>query len=90
MNDPIKMLFIDNPEIEEAIKEFCAQNPEYLKLKQEFYETAQQIAGIVGYELYNRFEQRFGLYIACSNDVYYLFGLGLRQEIISALQPEVT
>ena len=89
MNDPIKMLFIDNPEIDEAIKDFCAQSPDYLKIKEEFYETAQQIAGIVGWELYNRFEQRFALYIAGSNDIYYLFGLGLRQEVISALQPEM-
>ena len=90
MSDPIKMLFIDNPEIEEVIKEFCAQSPEYLKLKQEFYETAQQISGIVGYELYNRFEGRFNTYMACYTDLYYLFGLGLRQEVISALQPKVS
>lgn len=89
MNDNLKMLFIDNPGIEEAIKEFCSQNPEYLKLKQEFYETAQQIAGMIGWELYDRFEKRFSLYIASSNDIYYLFGLGLRQEVLSALQPEM-
>ena len=90
MNDKLKMLFIDNPGIEEAIKEFCFQNPEYLKLKQEFYETAQQIAGMIGWELYDRFERRFSLYIASSNDIYYLFGLGLRQEVLSALQPEMS
>ena len=90
MNDKLKMLFIDNPEIEEAIKEFCEQSPDYLKIKQEFYETAQQVAGVIGWELYNRFEQRFGLYIASSNDIYYLFGLGLRQEVLSALQPKVS
>ena len=85
MNDKLKMLFIDNPEIDEAIKEFCEQNPGYLKIKEEFYETAHEIAEIVGFDLYDRFEQRFGIYVARSSDIYYLFGLGLRQEVLAAL-----
>lgn len=85
MIDLIEMLFMKNPGIEEAVKEFSAQNPEYLRRKNEFYEIAQEIAAIVGYDLYNRFEQGFASYIACSNDIYYLFGLGLRQEVLSAL-----
>ena len=47
MNDAIKMLFVDNPEIDEAVKEFYEKSPEYLKVKQEFYETAEEIAKIV-------------------------------------------
>ena len=90
MSDYINMLFIDNPGIEEAIQEFYSQDPEYLKIKEEFYETAQEIAKIVGYDLYDRFERRFGIYVSRSNDIYYLFGLGLRQEIISALQPKMS
>lgn len=85
MSDNLKMLFIDNPEIDEAIKEFCEQSPEYLKIKEEFYETAHEIAKIVGFDLYDRFEQRFGIYVARSSDIYYLFGLGLRQEVLAAL-----
>ena len=90
MNDTLKMLFLDNPDIDEAIMKFCAQNPEYLKIKQAFYETAQEIAEIAGFDLYDRFERRFHLYLAQSNDIYYLYGLGLRQEVILALQPEVS
>ena len=90
MNEKLKALFIDNLDITEQIEEFCAQSPEYLKVKQEFYETAQQIAEIAGYHLYDQFERRFALYTACANDLYYLFGLGLRQEIISALQSKVS
>ena len=85
MNDSIKMLFKDNPEMEIAIKEFCANNPEYLQIKQEFYETADEVAAMVGYDVYNRFEQRFGIYVARANDLHYFFGLGLRQEVLSAL-----
>ena len=89
MTDKLKMLFVDNPEIDEAIQDFCAQYPQYLKIKQEFYETAEEIAAIAGYDLYNRFEQCFGIYLARATDLYYLFGLGLRQEVLSALQSEM-
>ena len=89
MNDKIKMLFLDNPEMTEQIEAFCQRDPLFSKVKLEFYETAHEIAQIVGYELYDRFEQRFGLYTARSSDLYYLFGLGLRQEVVSALQPNL-
>ena len=84
MNDAIKMLFVDNPEIDEAVKEFYSQDPEYLKIKQEFYETAHAMKRIVGYDLYDQFEQRFAIYVARSCELYYLFGLGLRQEVLAA------
>ena len=85
MNDKIKMLFLDNPEMTEQIEAFCQRDPLFSKVKLELYDTAQ----IVGYELYDRFEQRFGLYTARPSDLYYLFGLGLRQEVVSALQPKM-
>lgn len=85
MNESIKMLFVDNPELDEKIEAFCEQNPEYLRKRQEFYETAEEIAQIAGFDLYDRFERRFGAYMACSNDIYYLFGLALRQEVLTAL-----
>ncbi len=90
MNDKLKMIFLDNPDITEQIEEFCAQDPAFLKTEQEFYGTAHKIAEVAGFELYSRFERCFRNYLACSNDLYYLFGLGLRQEIISALQPKVS
>ena len=90
MNDKLKMLFLDNPDITEQIEDFCAQDPAFLKAKLEFYETVHEIARAVGRELYDRFERRLGAYTSCYTDLYYLFGLGLRQEIISALQPKVS
>ena len=90
MNDKLKMLFVDNPELDEEIEAFCTQDPAFLKTEQEFYEVAHKIAAVVGFELYNRFERCFRNYLACYADLYYLFGLGLRQEIISALQPKVS
>jgi len=90
MNDKMRALFVDNPELQKHIREFCLQDPEYVKRRREFYEAAHEVAEIVGYDLYERFEERFSLYMARSYDIYYLFGLGLRQDIISALQPEIS
>ena len=90
MSDRLKMLFVDNMDITEEIGKFCEQDPAFLKTEQEFYETAHEIAAVVGFELYSRFERRFRNYLTCYTDLYYLFGLGLRQEVISALQPKVS
>ena len=90
MNKKLEALFIDNLDITKQIEAFCQQDPDFSKVKQEFYETADEVAAMVGYDVYNRFEQRFGIYVARANDLHYFFGLGLRQEVISALQPKMT
>ena len=46
MNDKIKMLFLDNPEMTEQIEAFCQRDPLFSKVKLEFYETAHEIAQI--------------------------------------------
>ena len=88
--EKLKILFLENPDLAEQIEAFCEQNPAFLKAKLEFYETAHEIARIAGYDLYDRFERRLGDYLDCYTGLYYLFGLGLRQEVLSALQPEVS
>jgi len=52
--------------------------------------SAEQIAEKLGQELYLDFEAAQSWYMAKLVNAYYLFGLGLRQEIISALQPKVS
>ena len=84
MNDHIVTIFYDNPEISRMIEEFCETDPEYVQARKEFYETAHEIERAVGYELYERFEQRFGYYLSRCADLHYLFGLGLRQEVLRA------
>lgn len=90
MNDQLNPLFIDNPDLVEQIEVFCEKDPECSERKREFYETARKIAEITDFQLYDSFEQSFIRYLACANDIYYRFGLGLRQEVLSALQPEVS
>ena len=88
MNNTLKILFQDNPELSSQIAQFCASDPEYMKVERRFYETAHEIAKIVGYELYDTFEARFGEFLSQPANTYYFFGLGLRQEVIRALNAD--
>ena len=85
MDKILKTLFLDNLELDEAIAAFLAQNPEFVQAEQEYNATAQEIAQTVDRELYDRFECRLGRYLARLSDAYYLFGLGLRQEVLRAI-----
>ena len=45
---------------------------------------------VSGWGGYGAFEEALDWHLAQYAHAYYLFGLGLRQEVIAALQPEVT
>lgn len=85
MKKALKALFCDNLELDSEIAAFLAQDPEFVQAEREFYETAHEIAQLVGFERYDRFERRLGRYTARLSDSYYLFGLGLRQEVLQAM-----
>lgn len=82
----LKTLFYDNPLIEEEIFAFLAQDPQFIQAQQDFYETAEKIAQAVGFSMYDAFEQRLGHYISRISDVCYLFGLGLRRDVLEAME----
>lgn len=82
----LKTLFLDSPNLDEKIVSFLAQDPEFAQAEQEFYETAHEIAQLVGFERYDRFERRLGRYTARLSVIHYLFGLGLRQEVLRAME----
>lgn len=85
MQNNLKTLFLDNLELDNEIAAFLAQDPEFVRAEREFYAAAQEIAQAAGYEPYDRFERRLGRYLSRLSDLYYLFGLGLRQEILQAM-----
>ncbi len=85
MNDRLKMLFVDNPYIAEQVYAFCQTLPELQKAEQEFNAVSEQIAEKLGKNLYFEFENAQSWYMAHLVNVYYLFGLGLRQEVLTAL-----
>ena len=80
----LSSLFL-NDTIDAEIEAFCASDPEFMKAEQDFEEIASQIAKLVGFDLYDAFERGFRKYINLASDLYYLFGLGLRQEILQNL-----
>ena len=74
-----------NDTIDAEIEAFCASDPEFAKAKQEFYKVSNQIAELVGRDLYNAFEKSLSAYWLRASDLYYLYGLGLRQEFLQAI-----
>ena len=78
-------LFLKNDALDAEIEAFCASDSEFLKIRQEFYQTADEIAALVGSDRYDAFERNFGAYLCRTADLHYLYGLGLRQEILQAM-----
>ena len=54
-----------------------------------FIRAAHEIAGLAGFELYDLFERRLGAYLNRLSDLYYLFELGLRQDILQGMDRQV-
>ena len=90
MDDQLKTLFVDNPYLAEQVCTFCKSIPEFREAEREFNAVSAQVAEKLGKELYFEFERSQSWYMARLVNAYYLFGLGLRQKVIAALQPEVT
>ena len=84
MNDILSTLFLDNPYIPEQVCKFCDQIPEFLEAERAYEEEAAKLRACLG-EDYDTFEETLNSYIAQYVNAYYLFGLGLRQELISVL-----
>ena len=86
MNTILNTLFLDNPYIPEQVTAFCDTLPIFREAEQE-YRTAERILSEqIGYDAFNRFDEVQSHYIAQLVHAYYLFGLGLRQEVLSALE----
>jgi len=86
MDHSIKKLFWENTYIHEQIYEFCNARQNYKQAKQNYEILAQQIDTQMGRDFYLRYEQALNEYIAQEVYAYYLFGLGLRQEVLESLE----
>ena len=84
MNTLLPML-LENDALDAELEAFCTNDPEYLIARQQFYEAANEIAQRVGFNMYDTFERSFGAYLSRTADLYYLFGLGFRQELLKAI-----
>ena len=87
MNQTIlQTLFLDNPEIPAEIARFCDSLPEYVQAEQDYNRAVQELAAMIGYENYSRFEEAVTWHLALENRAYYLFGLGLRKQLLAGLE----
>ena len=78
-------LFVNNPELNEALERFCRSDPDYLRAQTEYEKMAQKLEQILGYQAYCAYEECLNAYAAKENRACYLFGLGLREEVLRGL-----
>jgi len=84
MNDILSTLFLDNPYIPEHVYAFCNQLPEFRAAEQEYETAAAALRARLGTD-FDNFEETLNWHLAQYAKAYYLFGVGLRQEVLSAL-----
>lgn len=85
MNNLLNTLFLDNPYLPEQAAAFCAAFPELQAAERDYRAEQQALEDRLGYEAFSRLEEIQSHYMAQLVQAYYLFGLGLRQEVLSAL-----
>ena len=78
-------LFLDNPELAQAVERFCLADPHYLRARREYEQMAQMVEQVLGYERYCAYEECLNSYEARAERACYLFGLGLREEVLRGL-----
>ena len=81
----LKALFLDNPYIPEQIYTFCSQLPEFQEAERDYSASAEALRARLGDADFNAFDEIFSRYLAQYSKAYYLFGLGLRQEVMRAM-----
>lgn len=81
----LQTLFLDNPEIPGEIASFCSSIPEYVQAEQEYNRVTAELMDLIGFARYSRFEEALTCHLFHETRAYYLFGLGLRREILSGL-----
>ena len=85
MNEIVKTLFCDNPYLADQVCAFCDTLPAYLEAEQEYEAAARRAEAVLGLRGFQDFEEAISAYEARLTHAYYLFGLGLRREVLRAL-----
>ena len=85
MNDILNTLFLDNPYIPDQVYTFCKQLPEFVEAEQDYEAAAATLRARLGHEQFDAFDETLTRYLARYVQAYYLFGVGIRQELLSAL-----
>ena len=86
MNTILNTIFLDNPYLPERVCAYCKTLPEFRAAEWEYRAAERELENQLGYQAFNRFDEAQSRYMARLVQAYYLFGLGLRQELLSALE----
>ena len=81
----LQSLFLDNPELPKEVFEFCNSLPEYQQARQEYQQLAEEVERALGSKRYIDYEEALNQYWAIDNRAFYLFGVGLRKELLEGL-----
>lgn len=77
--------FFDNPQLHQAVTDFCRSLPEYQSARQQWEATVAKVRPFLDFDLYDQMETDLLRYTNYEVYAYYAFGLGLRQELIRQL-----
>lgn len=78
----ITTILLDNPEIDEAVRRYCETQPAYQALEAACKEKYRQLQTAF-LELEDAYNAKWGFL----TQAYYHMGLGVRQELLTALDP---
>jgi len=81
----LQTLFLDNPELSSRVQRFCETLPEYAQAERDLRSAAEELERALGYEEYCRLEDTAIQYFGLLEKAYYLFGLGIKREVLQAI-----
>ena len=84
MNHSIVVKVLKQSEIEEEVSEYFKSMPEYQQANRAYDTVLSQVKEKMGNEFFDQLENHIITYWSLQSYAHYLFGLGLRQEILSA------
>ena len=86
MQDLLAELLWHNVKIDEAANRLCQTLPGFSEAKQAYDSLSEQLREIAGYDLYDRYFAQLIRYTSYEVQAYYALGLGLRADIVKALE----
>lgn len=86
MQDLLTKLLWHNTEIDEAAGRLCQALPGFQEVEQTYYDLAEQVRELAGSDLYDQYFTQLFRYTNYEIQAYYSLGLGLRTDIVKALE----
>lgn len=90
MQDLLAELLWRNTEIDEAADRLRQTLPGFSDAKQAYDHLSEQVRELAGYDLFDQYFSQLIRYTGYEVQSYYSLGLGLREEIVKALEVQVS